>query len=82
VSAPADPAVYPGEIALKTHAAMGRVHRDQGVDAQYGRRLFSRLRAMGLVGLGAEARLVMVAAAIMERRIAAGQLRPAAAGHD
>ena len=60
VSVPADPAVYLGEIGLKTHAAMGRLHRDQGVDAQFGRRLFGRLRGMGLVGLGAEARLVMV----------------------
>ena len=60
VSAPPDPAASPGEVALKTHEAMGRVHRDQGVAPQYGRLLFGRMRAMGLVGLGAEARLVMV----------------------
>jgi SAM-dependent methyltransferase len=55
-----DPAVYPGEIALKTHAAMGRLHHDQGVACHYGRLLFGRLRGMGLTGLGAEARLVMM----------------------
>jgi len=60
VSAPPDPAVYPGEIALKTHAAMGRLNHDQGVASRYGRLLFGRLLGMGLIGLGAEARLVMV----------------------
>lgn len=59
VSAPPDPDLSPGEIVLKTHQAMGRVHRDQGVAPDYGRLLFGRLRGMGLVGLGAEARLVM-----------------------
>ena len=59
VSAPPDPDLSPGEIVLKTHQAMGRVHRDQGVAPEYGRLLFGRLRGMGLVGLGAEARLVM-----------------------
>jgi len=60
LSAPADPGVSPGEIALKTHAAMGRLHRDQGVAPRFGRLLFHRLREMGLRELGAEARLVMV----------------------
>jgi len=60
VSAPADAAAHPGEVALKTHEAMGRLHIDQGVAPGYGRLLFGRLRGMGLVGLGAEARLVMV----------------------
>lgn len=59
-SAPANPDASPGEIVLKTHTAMGRVHQDQGVDPQYGRLLFGRLRAVGLTKLGAEARLVMV----------------------
>jgi len=61
-AAPADPAANPGEVVLKTHAAMGRLHADQGVASSYGRLLFVRLRALGLVGLGAEARMVMVQA--------------------
>lgn len=59
-SVPPDPAVSPGEIALKTHQAMGRLHHDQGVAPHYGRLLLGRLRGLGLIGLGAEARLVMV----------------------
>lgn len=60
MSAPPDPGLASGEIALKTHEAMGRVHQDQDVATQYGRLLFGRLRGLGLIGLGAEARLVMV----------------------
>jgi len=60
VSVPPDPAVFAGEIDLKTHAAMGRLHDDQGVASRCGRLLFGRLRGMGLIALGAEARLVMV----------------------
>jgi ubiquinone/menaquinone biosynthesis C-methylase UbiE len=60
LSAPPDPDLSPGEIILKTHQAMGRVLHDQGVAPQYGRLLFGRLREIGLMGLGAEARLVMV----------------------
>ncbi len=60
VSAPPNPELFPGEVVLKTHEAMGRVHLDQGVAPQYGRLLFGRLREIGLIGLGAEARLVMV----------------------
>jgi SAM-dependent methyltransferase len=60
MSVPPDPAVYPGEIALKTHSAMGRLHHDHGVASHYGRLLFGHLRGMGLIGLGGEARLVMV----------------------
>jgi SAM-dependent methyltransferase len=59
-SVPPDPTVSPGEIALKTHEAMGRLHHDEGVAPDYGRLLFARLRGMGLIDLGAEARLVMV----------------------
>jgi SAM-dependent methyltransferase len=58
LSAPPDPGL--GEIALKTHEAMGRLHHDQGVAPDYGRLLFARLRDTGLISLGAEARLVMV----------------------
>jgi SAM-dependent methyltransferase len=59
-SAPPDPDVSPGEVVLKTNQALGRAHHDQGGALQYGRVLFGRLRSMGLTGLGAEARLVMV----------------------
>jgi SAM-dependent methyltransferase len=46
----------PGEILLKTHIAMRQVMKDHGVDDGYfARRLFSRLRAHGLVDVGAEA---------------------------
>jgi SAM-dependent methyltransferase len=60
MSAPPDPGLSSGEVALKTHEAMARVHQDQDVAPQYGRLLFGRLRGLGLIGLGAEARLVMV----------------------
>lgn len=59
MSVPPDSGRY-GEVALKTHQAMGCMHQDEGVAADYGRLLFSRLRGTGLIGLGAEARLVMV----------------------
>jgi len=62
VSLPPDPTAAPGEIALKTHQAMGHLHDDQGVDKRYGRALFARFREIGLTELGAEARLVMVQA--------------------
>jgi SAM-dependent methyltransferase len=59
VSAPADPIASPGEIALKTHEAMGRLNMDQGVAGRYGRLLFGRFRALGLEELGAEASMTM-----------------------
>jgi SAM-dependent methyltransferase len=59
-SVPPDPAVSPGEVLLKTHVAMGRLMADRGFDRRYGRLLFARLRAQGLVGVGAEARAFMV----------------------
>jgi SAM-dependent methyltransferase len=60
LSLPPDPAVSPGEVHLETHAAMGRVIADAGVDRRYGRLLYGRFRALGLVSLGAEARMSMV----------------------
>jgi 2-polyprenyl-3-methyl-5-hydroxy-6-metoxy-1,4-benzoquinol methylase len=59
-SAPPDPTVSPGEVLLKTHAAMGRLMADRGFERRYGRLLFGRLRAHGLVNVGAEARMFMV----------------------
>jgi SAM-dependent methyltransferase len=49
-------AANPGEVLLKTHIAMRQVMKDHGVDDGYfARRLFSRLRAHGLVDVAAEA---------------------------
>jgi SAM-dependent methyltransferase len=59
-SMPPDPAVSPGEVLLKTHVAMGRLMADRGFERRYGRLLFARLRAQGLVSVGAEARMFMV----------------------
>ena len=60
LSAPPDSAVSPGEVLLRTHVAMGRLSADNRVDQRYGRLLYGRFRALGLVSLGAEARMSMV----------------------
>jgi SAM-dependent methyltransferase len=52
----------PDEAALKTHAAMRQLRQDQGGDARYGRRLYSRFRRLGLANLGADGHLSMVSA--------------------
>jgi len=59
-SSPPDPVVSPGEVLLKTHTAMGRLNDARGIDRRYGRLLFGRFRALGLVSLGAEAQMSMV----------------------
>jgi ubiquinone/menaquinone biosynthesis C-methylase UbiE len=59
-SAPPDPTASPGEVLLKTHVAMGRLMANRGFERCYGRLLFGRLRARGLVDVGAEARMFMV----------------------
>jgi SAM-dependent methyltransferase len=58
-SMPPDPMVSPGEVFLKAHVAMLRLFEEGGVDRRYGRRLFSCLRAHGLIDVGAEARVFM-----------------------
>jgi len=58
-SMPPDPAVSPGEFLMPTQAAMLRLLEDGGVDRLYGRRLFGRLRAHGLISVGGEARAFM-----------------------
>ena len=60
LSALPDSAVSPGEILLKTHVAMGRLSVDHRVDRRYGRLLHGRFRALGLISLGAEARMSIV----------------------
>jgi len=55
-SMPPNPAVNPGEVLLKTLLASRRVMQDRGADDRvFARRLFSRLRAHGLVNVEAEA---------------------------
>src|SRR4029453_13128142 len=61
-SSPPDPAVSPGEVLLKTHEGMRRLNNTRGVDRRYGRLLFGRFRALGLAGVGADARMSMVQA--------------------
>ena len=58
-SMPPDPRVSPGEVWLRTHAAMMSVLEEGGVDRRYGRLLFGSLRAHGLVDVGAEAQVFM-----------------------
>jgi SAM-dependent methyltransferase len=60
-SMPPDPTVSPGEVSLKTHVAMRKLQDSRGVDRRCGCRLFGRLRAHGLISVGAEARIFMLA---------------------
>jgi len=57
VSLPPDPIVSPGEVSLNTQMAVMRMLKDRGVERRFGRLLYSRLRAHGLVEVGAEGRL-------------------------
>jgi len=59
LSMPADPGVNPREVFLKTHAAMDRLLTGRGADPRFGRTLFTRLGAHGLVDVAAEARAFM-----------------------
>jgi SAM-dependent methyltransferase len=54
-----DPALNPEEVLSKTHMAMTRVMASRGVDRDFGRRLFGRLRALGLKHVRAEGRAFM-----------------------
>jgi len=51
-----DPALSCGEVLSKTHIAMTQLIDERGVDRKFGRRLFGRLRALGLVDVVAEGR--------------------------
>lgn len=55
-SVPSDATASAGELPLKVHAGLARSLADRGVDRQYGRKLFNRLRGLGLQDVGAEAR--------------------------
>ena len=48
-----------GETLSSTHEAMAKLMADRGVDRMFGRRLYSRLRALGLAEVGAEGRTFM-----------------------
>ncbi len=54
-----DPTVSPGEVILKTQMAVMRLLKDRGAERRFGRLLHGRLRAHGLVEVGAEGRLFM-----------------------
>lgn len=54
-----DPSVNPGEVFLKTQAALLRLMKDRGVETRCGRLMHGRMRAHGLVEVGAEGRLLM-----------------------
>jgi SAM-dependent methyltransferase len=59
-SMPPNPAANPGEVLLKTLVASRRVMEDRGADDRgFARRLFSRLRAHGLVDVAAAANIFM-----------------------
>jgi SAM-dependent methyltransferase len=59
-SMPPNPAVNPGEVLLKTLTASRQVMQDRGADDRgFARRLFSLMKANGLVQVAAEAYLSM-----------------------
>jgi len=57
-----DPVESPGEVVLRAHVGLARVMRDNGFDRRCGRRLYARFRELGLMNVGAEARLEMLRA--------------------
>jgi ubiquinone/menaquinone biosynthesis C-methylase UbiE len=58
-SLPCDPLQVPGELQLMTQSAVFRLLDEQGVERRWGRLVYSRMRALGLVDIRAEARLSM-----------------------
>ncbi|MGB7848991.1 MAG: methyltransferase [Candidatus Acidiferrum sp.] len=59
LSMPADPGVNPSEVFLKTQSAVSRLLAARGAEPRFGRTLFARLRAHGLIDIAAEARAFM-----------------------
>jgi ubiquinone/menaquinone biosynthesis C-methylase UbiE len=59
VSLPSEPLLNSGENQLKTQTALYRVVEDAGLERRWGRLLYSRMRALGLVDVRAEGRLSM-----------------------
>jgi 2-polyprenyl-3-methyl-5-hydroxy-6-metoxy-1,4-benzoquinol methylase len=54
-----DSTVNPGEVFLETQKAVMRVLQDHGVERRWGRLLFGKMRALGLVNVNAVARMSM-----------------------
>ena len=54
-----DPLRMPGEVHLKTQEALFRLLDERGVERRWGRLVFGRMRAMGLVDVRAKAHLSM-----------------------
>jgi len=54
-----DPLLMPAEVHLKTQTAFSRLLDERGMDRRWGRIVHGRMRALGLVDVGAEARLSM-----------------------
>ena len=59
-SLPPNPTANPGEVLLETHTGLAKLMTDHGFDRRFGRRLFGRLRAAGLIDVGAEGRVQML----------------------
>jgi len=59
MSLPSDPLLNSGETQLKTQPALYRVVEDAGLERRWGRLLYGRMRALGLVDVRAEGRLSM-----------------------
>lgn len=54
-----DPSAYSEEVLSKTYVAMTRIMDSRGVDRNFGRRLYGRLRAHGLMRVAAEGHIFM-----------------------
>jgi ubiquinone/menaquinone biosynthesis C-methylase UbiE len=54
-----DPLLMPGEVYSKTQAAFFQLLDERGIERRWGRLVYGRLRALGLVDVRAEARLSM-----------------------
>jgi ubiquinone/menaquinone biosynthesis C-methylase UbiE len=54
-----DPLLMTGEVHLKTQTAFFRLLEERGIERRWGRLVYGRMRALGLVDVRAEARLSM-----------------------
>jgi ubiquinone/menaquinone biosynthesis C-methylase UbiE len=54
-----DPMLTPNEVQLKTQTAFFRLLDERGIERRWGRLINGRMRSLGLVDVGAEARLSM-----------------------
>jgi ubiquinone/menaquinone biosynthesis C-methylase UbiE len=58
-SLPCDPLLMSGEVHLKTQMALFRLLDERGIERRWGRLVYGRMRALGLIDVRAEARLSM-----------------------